>query len=570
MIMGPPHRGQDQREGGGRVSKRPSSFFGRLDFSEKLFDRVLKQNLVAVIGRSGSGKSSVAQAGLLPLLRRQTPPADTWESILFTRGSKPFHRLAARLVPLCSPPGRDLTDIATESEKLATRLASDEVTLASFIDLALKNLPDTTRLIAIVDQFEELFTQTPQEGLRKRFVEELLAASRESNLTVVLTLRADFFGQAIKLRGLSDAIETGLVNVSEMTRAELKEAIEEPARLTGLQFEVGLVDRILDQVEQQPGSLPLLQYALTELWQRRQDGQLTHVAYDAIGGVEGAISKRAEAQFAKLTRAQQKVALPALARLVRVSSPSEEGTDTRQVFRLRELDPDAQAVMLTFAAKEARLVVTGCDETTNAGTVEVAHEALIRSWGELKQWIDKDREFLLWRQQLRPFLDKWRGLAQGKDSALLHGVYLAEARHWLQSRANDLSNEERQFIEASERPIIKSRRWKQVSAAAALTVALAVVGWVWWTRTDSYQVRIVLSQGSALVPSSGCESVADWVRALFYAGRYTQALATIRQVGSPGWRAPSAPSLGRWLTRERKRRPAELRRRRSPLSARKS
>ena len=251
------------------MSKRPSSFFGRLDFSEKLFDRVLKQNLVAVIGRSGSGKSSVAQAGLLPLLRRQTPPADTWESILFTRGSKPFHRLAARLVPLCSPPGRDLTDIATESEKLATRLASDEVTLASFIDLALKNLPDTTRLIAIVDQFEELFTQTPQEGLRKRFVEELLAASRESNLTVVLTLRADFFGQAIKLRGLSDAIETGLVNVSEMTRAELKEAIEEPARLTGLQFEVGLVDRILDQVEQQPGSLPLLQYALTELWQRR-------------------------------------------------------------------------------------------------------------------------------------------------------------------------------------------------------------------------------------------------------------------------------------------------------------
>lgn len=504
-------------------------FFGREALSQKLFAQVLDHNLVVTIGRSGSGKSSIAQAGLLPLLRRQKPPADTWEAIVLTPGVKPFHRLAAQLVPLWSPPGREQTDLGTESEKLGNRLASGEVSLAGFIDLALKNLPNTTRLLAIIDQCEELFAPAVPQEQRESFVKQLIEASLQSKLTIVLTLRADFYGHAIRLRELSDAIEAGPINVGEMTRQELRQAIEEPATRTGLRFETGLVDRILDHVEQQPGSLPLLEYALTELWQRREGAQLTHVAYGVIGGVEGAISKRAEMQFEKLTATQKQIALPALSRLVRVSSVGDEGTDTRQIVRLSDLSPDAQAVMRIFAERESRLVVTGRDEASGEQTVEVAHEALIRGWGELKRWIDNDREFLVWYQRLNLFLSEWQRLDEN-PGALLTGVYLEEARGWLGRRRNDLTEEQRRFIDASSRSVAVSHWWKRTVLAAATVLGLSALVWWSWTRTDVYQVRQLLSEGQALLPSVSSLSVPEWAQSLVYAGHVQEALESVSSV----------------------------------------
>jgi tetratricopeptide (TPR) repeat protein len=504
-------------------------FFGREAFSQKVFDQVLRRKLVVLIGRSGSGKSSVAQAGLLPLLRRQKPPAETWESLIFSPGNRPFHRMAAQLVPLWSPPGRELTDIGTESEKLGNRLASGEVSLAGFIDLALQNLPDTSRLLAIVDQFEELFTLRLQDEQRQNFIKQLLAASVESRLTVLLTLRADFYGQAIKLRELSDAIEAGLVNVGEMSREELRRAIEEPATRTGLQFETGLVERILDHVQQQPGSLPLLEYALTELWERREDDRLTHAAYDAIGGVEGAINKRAEAQFEKLTPTQKQIALPALSRLVRVSSASEEGTDTRQVVKLSDLNADAQAVMRIFAEREARLVVAGRDETSGEETVEVAHEALIRNWAELRRWIDKDREFLLWRQRLDLFLSEWQRSGENAG-AQLTGIYLEEGKRWLRQRGEDLNDEQRRFIGASARTLAVSTRWRHVLLVAASILVLSALAWWGWTRSDTYQIRMLFSESNGLLHSAWRDSVHQWAQSLVYAGKVPEALACVRQL----------------------------------------
>jgi hypothetical protein len=452
-------------------------FFGRQEATKRIFELVLKQRLVTVTGRSGSGKSSIAQAGLLPLLRRQKPPAETWESIVFSPGARPFSRLAAQLVPLWSPPGRDQTDIGTESEKLGNRLAEGEVNLAHFVELALKHLPNTSRLIAVVDQFEELFTQTAQPEQRKRFTDELLDAAAESKLTIVLVLRADFYAQAISLdRRLSDRIASGLVNVTEMTRSELREAIEQPTVRTGACFEKGLVDRILDHLETQPGSLPLLEYALTELWQQRQGNVLTHASYDVVGGVAGAISKRAEQQFDKLLPGERDTAMPALSRLVHLSSGMGESSDTRRVVRLDELDTDATAVMRVFAARESRLVVLGFDEATGEETAQVAHEALIRGWERLRSWIGRDREFLLWRQQLRPFIDKWQALKQDRGTALLQGIYLAEARRWLRDRGRDLNLQEREFIQASERPVVQSRRRRQFAAAILPVLCLSLLG----------------------------------------------------------------------------------------------
>ena len=502
-------------------------FFGRREFSEKVFEQVLARRFVAMVGRSGSGKSSIAKAGLLPLLRRQKPPSDTWEAVLFAPTNRPFHRLAAQLVPIWSPEGRDQTDIATEAEKLGTRLAAGEVSLATFVDLALRHLPDTTRLIAIVDQFEELFTQTLDPEQRQRFVGQLIAATRESALTVLITLRADFYGQAIGLnRELCDLMAAGIVNVGDMTAGELLEAIQEPARLTGLHFESGLVDRILEQVRQQPGSLPLLEYALTELWQRRQDHALTHQTYDAIGGVEGAIARRAQAQFAKLTSSQREIALPALSRLVRLSGASEEGTETRQTIRMNELGEDAKAVMRIFAESNARLVVAGRDSATGEETIEIAHEALIREWSDLKQWIDKDREFLVWRQQLRPFLEKWRGLAEHKESALLQGIYLTEARHWLRQRPKDLSEEECRFITSSEKPASRTRWRTGIAVAAMVALLLAAAAWWWWTGRDDYQIQATLEEAKHAVVSASSidDGAGPWLAALAYSGRAKEAM----------------------------------------------
>jgi pentatricopeptide repeat protein len=503
-----------------------SLFFGRQEFSARVFDQVLARRFVAMVGRSGSGKSSIAKAGLLPLLRRQKPPSDTWEAVLFSPSNRPFHRLAAQLVPIWSPEGRDQTDIATESEKLGSRLAAGEVPLTTFVDLALRHLPDTTRLIALVDQFEELFTQTLDQGQQQHFVGQLVAATRESALTVLVTLRADFYGQAIGLnRELSDLMAAGIVNVGDMTAGELAEAIQQPAVLTGLHFESGLVDRILEHVRQQPGSLPLLEYALTELWQRRQDHALTHQAYDTIGGVEGAIARRAQAQFEKLTSAQKEIALPALSRLVRLSPASEEGADTRQAVRISELGEDAQAVMRIFAESNARLVVAGRDSSTGDETIEIAHEALIRGWSDLKQWIDKDREFLLWRQQLRPFLEKWRGLPDHKDAALLQGIYLAEAGQWLRQRPKDLSGEERRFIIESEKPGLGARLWARIVALAALLVVAAAAGWWWWTGRDDYQIQATLREAKQVVASARLFGAEPWLAALAYSGNTAEALA---------------------------------------------
>lgn len=180
--------------------------------------------------------------------------------------------------------------------------------------------------------------------------------------------------------------------------------------------------------------------------------------------------------------------MPALSRLVSVSLATADGAAARQVVRLTDLGAEASVVMRIFAAREARLVVLGRNEITGEETVQVAHEALIRTWTKLKSWIETNREFLVWRQQLRSFLDKWRSLTEGKETALLVGIYLAEASRWLRERPQDLSEDERQFIIASEKPVVRSRRMRQGAVAAILVL---------------FSVLLVSADAGLSFPSSG-------------------------------------------------------------------
>lgn len=347
-------------------------FFGREDFAEQLLAKTRQHSLIAVVGPSGSGKSSVVQAGLMPLLRRECSPHPTWDAVVFTPGRSPFHNLAAALVAVWDAEP-DPTERLLKAERLGNSMASGEVRLEAAIRLALEASKGADRLLVVVDQFEELFTLTEEKD-RKPFVAALLSASATAPVKIALTLRADFYGQAIGLdRNLSDRIQQGLVNLGPMTRDELRRAIEKPAHGVGLKFESGLVKRILDNIEGQPGNLPLLEFALTELWGKRQGHLLTHHQYEEIGEVAGAIGQRAEQLFGSLKPEEQRAALRAFTRLVRVAAANEEGTDTRQCVRLSELDETACVVAQKFV--KARLLVTSRNEATNEETIEVAHEA---------------------------------------------------------------------------------------------------------------------------------------------------------------------------------------------------
>jgi len=230
-----------------------AAFSGRTAFASELFKFTLGKELVAVVGPSGSGKTAVVQAGLVPVLRRQLPPANTWDVVTFTPGSDPFLRLASALTPLLEPELSE-TDRLTEAQKLGQRLADGDIRLGSVIDRVLDKSNGTGRLLVVADQFEELFTLT-LDPKRRPFAGLLVRALGKARFTLLVTLRADFYSQIITLdRDLSDRFAPAQVNVGALTRDELRESITEPARLVGLEFEPGLVDRILHDVGSEPGN----------------------------------------------------------------------------------------------------------------------------------------------------------------------------------------------------------------------------------------------------------------------------------------------------------------------------
>ncbi|MBE2267017.1 MAG: toll/interleukin-1 receptor domain-containing protein, partial [Anaerolinea sp.] len=356
-------------------------FFGRDDLIDTLVTTIMGQQserFLAVIGASGSGKSSLIMAGVVPKLKQRSElDHQSWLYLpTITPGKHPLASLASILTEVS---GTDATGaLADPSTRGLHRIV--------------EQLAGTTyqRVVLVVDQFEELFTQTEREDERRQFIDNLTTAATEPNgwLTVILTMRADFYDRPMSYAELGRLIRTSNQSLLPMTISELYSAIEKPAALptVQLEFESGLVASIVfdlrDETSALAGALPLLQFALERLYDMRHERKLTWAAYERIGGVRGAIGNHAEAMFNGLDAATQN-ALPRV--FWALVSVDERGEATRRRAPLSDFKDEAAA--LVNALINARLLISDRDKVSGAPYVEVAHESLLRNWKRLVEWI---------------------------------------------------------------------------------------------------------------------------------------------------------------------------------------
>lgn len=477
-------------------------FFGRQVFVDELVRAVQVRSFIPVLGASGSGKSSVVLAGLVPQLQQQ----GHWQFTHFRPGRDPFHALSLALVPLYTP-DLDATDQIAQARRLSTYLQQGEVLLSDAIARIQQHYANQ-RVLLIADQFEELYSLCPEEATRRSFLDCLLsclsADAVSAPVVLVATMRADFLGNALSYRPFADVLQDGDVKLGGMNRDELCEVIEQPAAKLQVTFEAGLVKRILDAVVDEPGNLPLLEFALTELWGRRSGNQLTHAAYEAIGEVQGALARYADQKYAQLSTQEQVQVRRIFIQLVR---PGEGTEDTRRLATKAELGEERWALVHQLAS--TRLVVTSQDATRQE-TVEVVHEALIRNWGELRKWITADRAFRTWQERLRTAMQQWQE-TNHDPGALLRGAPLLEAGDKLHTRREDLSLSEQAFIQASldlqqqERRQRERRRLMTLLGLAGFsTVALALAtgaGWQWRVSERS-QITTLIESSKLLLASN--------------------------------------------------------------------
>ncbi len=447
----PPYRGLTRFE-----PDDAELFFGRDQLVERLTELNRKHRFTAVFGPSGSGKSSLLRAGLIPRLRtprdgegggdREATPAAVR---VLTPGADPLRTHADRLLPV---PGTDA---------------------------------DTW---LIVDQFEELYTLGADPADRDTFIDRLVAATdADSRLRVVIAVRADFLGRCAEHPGLTAALQDATLLAGPMSRAELREAIVRPAVADGLIVERALSDRLLDEVEGAPGGLPLMSHALLETWRHRSGRVLTETAYEAAGGLHGAVVRTAEQVYGELTVPQAELARRVLLRLV---APGDSTPDTRRPTEHAELDfgsPADTRVVLERLVR-ARLI------TFDDGTVDLAHEALITAWPRLRAWIDAERDRLRVHRSLSEAARTWQAL--GRESAALYaGSRLHAARDAFPQdaarphstapedredredrRSDELTPLERQFLTASLRRRNRAVRLRRTVVAVLAALVLLATG----------------------------------------------------------------------------------------------
>ncbi|MGE5378255.1 MAG: PQQ-binding-like beta-propeller repeat protein, partial [Bacteroidota bacterium] len=417
-------------------------FVGREALTTKLMSRVLLLESIsssdcvrflAVVGASGSGKSSLVRAGLVSSLRWNQQSAE-WQIHVLTPAAHPLEGLA------------DLF-LEAEADSLVKAMLKEPAGLSNFLKER-SHLRRQMPLLFVVDQFEEIFTLCHSEEERTSFIDNLLTAASDpgSQVIVLITLRADFYAHCADYFQLREALAQNQEYIGAMSLDELQRAIEEPAQRGRWEMEPGLVDLLLRDVGQEPGALPLLSHALLETWQRRRGRTMTLSGYASSGGVRGAIAETAETVFTdQFTDEQKTIARRIFLRLTELNDETAlADTRRRATFQELILKPEdavpTHAVLKSLA--DARLITTSHD------TAEVAHEALIREWPTLRGWLEENREGLRLHRQLTEAAQEWQSLGCEPD-LLYRGVRLAQIHEWSRWHQDDLNSLEHEFLIAS-------------------------------------------------------------------------------------------------------------------------
>jgi uncharacterized protein YjbI with pentapeptide repeats/energy-coupling factor transporter ATP-binding protein EcfA2 len=441
----------------------PKYFYGRNALIEKLLDKVNHSNFVAIVGASGSGKSSVLRAGLLHRIQQQNVGLEQnsqWQIHIMLPGEHPLENLARAFLPN----DLDQVSLSVKLEKVQRFISQGSKGLQRL----LQDLGDSCHIL-VVDQFEEIFTLCHKEAERQYFFECLLGVldDTQDRFRLILSMRADFFGQCLEQQysGLAQRIEKHLVAILPMTRRELEDAITLPARKVSLTVESELVKQILDDVEDSPAILPLIQYTLTQLWKQRAEKSLQLRTYVQLGGVSGALRLRATEGYNKLSTAQKNAAQHIFLALTHLGVGTED--TRRRVLKKDLITPQHPEALIDETLKllaDENLIVTNqlvenSEKFAQAAVVDVAHEAVIRHWPLLRVWIEANRDLLSHKRRIEMAAEDWCTNNKTKDY-LLQGNQLRTARKFRKEQAEKfpLSESAVQLIQVSIKQRATRRR----------------------------------------------------------------------------------------------------------------
>ncbi|WP_246076857.1 TIR domain-containing protein [Amycolatopsis cihanbeyliensis] len=424
-------------------------FHGRERQVQQLVELTGDHPMIMVIGASGSGKSSLVRAGLLPSLRRQNVAITVFRP---SPGIAPADLLAHALTPIVG------------GQRAAPRTPGEVALLADAV------VESVGHLVLFVDQFEELVAAEPQAARELLHLVAGLVRAAPTLPAGTPALRAVLTGRSADLdevltSELAPLLRT--VSVPRMGTEDLRTAITGPPELPLVSFEPGLVDRIIADAADAPGQLPLVEFALTRLWEDQQGAMLTHRAYDQQGGVAGALAAYAQEVYERKLLPRERPLAERL--LVQLARPGEDGGFTLTPARLDRLDPDSRALAGTLAAHH--LVVLR-DDPGQPEVVALTHEALVQQWRQLREWLVAAQDFRSWQEQLRTTLEQWR--RSGRDHAtLLRGAPLAAAEDWLETQPGQLTGEEREYITTSRRHERRGQRQRRLITALIGVLAVA-------------------------------------------------------------------------------------------------
>ena len=418
-------------------------FFGRdaiIRLMVSSLQKQLEQNqssFIAVVGASGSGKSSVVRAGVIPYLRSGgLNQSNQWFYITMTPGENPITTLAEKLNSISLQGQDDFADILRTNAFDVARMIGDRV--------------GQEHIVLLIDQFEEVFTQVENEAERKKFIDLLVRLSQSDlRISIILTLRADFYDKPLAYRELGELIQSSTFTVLPMSADELEQVILEPASSVNCIVQPSLVSQLIADTIHQPNALPLLQFTITALFENREDRLLTLREYEAMGRLQGSVAQRAETVLVSLSAHEQEIAQRLFLQLVILS-------DTNQSVRRRILwkdalqlaEPDEMEALINLFGKN-RLLTFDRDPISRQPTIEVAHEALIQAWTRLQIWIAENRSVLMTYNRLASSVNEW--LVNDQDTSfLVRDVQLLQYEEIAQNPVIKLTDDEKQYLSASQ------------------------------------------------------------------------------------------------------------------------